>query len=58
MGVDSWQPKPTIPHLMLELENAGSSVRRVVEMSDNIYQKLTQDMVSGQATESVELWDL
>ena len=52
MGVDPWQPRPTLPHLMLGLENAGSSVRRVVEMSDNVNQNLTQDM---EATESVEL---
>ncbi len=58
MGVDPWRSKPTLPHLKLGLENAGSSVRRVVEMSDNVYQKLTQDMASDQATESVELWDL
>jgi len=58
MGVDPWQPKPTLPHLTLVLENSGSSRRRVVEVSDNIYQKLTQDMESDQATETVELWNL
>jgi hypothetical protein len=59
-GVDPWQPGPALPPLTLGLENAGSSMRRVVEISDNAYEKLTQDMVyeSDRANESVELWDL
>jgi len=40
MNIDPWLPEPALPGLILRLENASSSARCVVEMTDPVNQEL------------------